>query len=537
MKKTIYYIAAAVLTLGLTSCAKEAAQEHPINTEGARQISVWAQIDDEATTKTALSGNDAEGYTVLWSEGDEITVADGLNSTFTLVEGAGTSRGRFVGTSEAGDGTYDVFYAASVATNYKKLPGTSRYNGDKVISSAPMAATITISNGVATITDFKNLCGLLRLTLKGSGTVKEIKIYASQALYGNFDILPDGSAVITSSPYNDYITQTCENGVSLSRTGTDFYISLPPNDYTGVKIDVSDFAGHTFTKTLKAEKSLNIARAQITPVSFSVTGLQGIPDTQDAVLPGVFSVSSSKKVHFSKGNLMAVKNSGSDYSWGFALNQYDYVGNRAGNTTIDNQATGSIVDLFGFSSAKNYFGISTYQSTAGYSGDLIDWGNAIDSEGTWFTLSLNEWKYLFGNNTARKDKYGSATVCGVKGLLFVPDVFNDPMTNKGSEAFVPRSGNAAWNANVYSGNDWSAMEDAGAVFLPTAGYRLYDEDTHATMVGNVGSICFYWSSSIESTSYLLQGYIIEYGEDKDIKEYSKARFFGHSVRLVTKVNQ
>lgn len=284
MKKTFYYIAAAVLTLGLASCAKEAAQEHPINPDGARQISVWAQVDDEATTKTALSGNNAEGYTVLWSEGDEITVADGLNSTFTLVEGAGTSRGRFVGTSEAGDGTYDVFYAASVATNYKTLRSTSQYNGDKDITSAPMVATITISNGEATITDFKNLCGLLRLTLKGSGTVKEIKIYASQALYGNFDILPDGSAVITSSPYNDYITQTCENGVSLSRTGTDFYISLPPNDYTGVKIDVSDFAGHTFTKTLKAEKSLNIARAQITPVAFSVTGLTNddVPLTWDS---------------------------------------------------------------------------------------------------------------------------------------------------------------------------------------------------------------------------------------------------------------
>lgn len=284
MKKISYYICAVVLTLGLASCAKEAAPEHPINTEGARQISVWAQIDDEATTKTALSGNDAEGYTVLWSEGDEITVADGLNSTFTLVEGAGTTRGRFVGTSEAGDGTYDVFYAVGVSTNHKNLPGTSRYNGDKVISSAPMAATITISNGEATITDFKNLCGLLRLTLKGSGTVKEIKIYAGQDLYGNFDILPDGSAVITSSPYNDYITQTCENGVSLSSTGTDFYFSLPPNDYTGVKIDVSDFAGHTFTKTLKAEKSLNIARAQITPVVFSVTGLtnDNVPLTWDS---------------------------------------------------------------------------------------------------------------------------------------------------------------------------------------------------------------------------------------------------------------
>lgn len=336
MKKTFYYIAAAVLTLGLASCAKEAAQEHPINTDGARQISVWAQIDDEATTKTALSGNDAEGYTVLWSEGDEITVADGLNSTFTLVEGAGTSRGRFVGTSEAGDGTYGVFYAASVATNYKTLRSTSQYNGDKVISSAPMAATITVSNGEATITDFKNLCGLLRLTLRGSGTVKEIKIYASQALYGNFDILPDGSAVIPSSPYNDYITQTCENGVSLSSTGTDFYISLPPDDYSGVKIDVSDFAGHTFTKTLKAEKSLNIARAQITPVAFSVTGLtnDNVPLTWDSPVGTVGMLDGRECVVVDLGGnvgkmAIATKNvgassptaNGTEMTWQNAVNQ------------------------------------------------------------------------------------------------------------------------------------------------------------------------------------------------------------------------
>ena len=52
-----------------------------------------------------------------------------------------------------------------------------------------------------------------------------------------------------------------------------FYISLLKNDYTGVKIEVSDFDGNKFTKTLKAGKSLNIARAQITPVAFTVTGL------------------------------------------------------------------------------------------------------------------------------------------------------------------------------------------------------------------------------------------------------------------------
>lgn len=117
MKKSFCIICAVVLTLGLASCTENADQEQPNNAEVARQISVWAQINDEATTKTSLSGNDAEGYHVLWSEGDEITVVDGWNSNFTLAEGAGTTHGRFVGTSETGDGTYNVFHSVGISTN------------------------------------------------------------------------------------------------------------------------------------------------------------------------------------------------------------------------------------------------------------------------------------------------------------------------------------------------------------------------------------------------------------------------------------
>lgn len=512
------------VVLGLVSCNKQELEST------GRMISIVANTESGLDTKTSLSGNDASGYQVLWSEGDEISAVDADGSTYnlTLSEGAGKTSGVFTSSENIPDGQYRLFYG----TNGSLLPRIQQYLGDGVISNAPMFSTVSVSEGKVPAAQFKNLCGLLRLSLKGTDTIKKIKISSDEDMSGIIYIQDDGTISFVRNHYQD-VSLDFGEGVELSAEGTDFYIALPPAEYHGVRIEFVPAEGETITKTLKAGKTLNIARALITPVSISLMPPAPKPD----VLCGVFSVSSSKKVRFSKGNLQATKNSGSGYSWGFANEQYQFVGAKAGNTTIDNQATGSIVDLFGFSSEKNYFGISTYQSTAGYSGDLIDWGKAIDSKGTWFTLSLNEWKYLFGNNTARKDKYGSATVCGVKGLLFVPDVFNDPMTNKGSEAFVPRSGNAAWNANVYSGNDWTSMEDAGAVFLPTAGYRLYDEDTHATLVGNVGSICFYWSSSIESTSIILQGYIIEYREDKDIAQYSKVRYLGHSVRLVTKVNQ
>lgn len=519
------------LMMGLTSCSNENLLGGAVGDNQSAVITIFASTEDQESTRTSLSGNDASGYQVLWSEGDEITAigADERPYQLTLSEGAGKTSGVFTSSEPMPDGNYKLFYG----TDGSLLPRIQQYMGDGVISNAPMFTSVSVIGGDVPATQFKNLCGLLRLTLKGNDTIKRINISSDEDMSGMIYVKDDGTISFVRNKFQD-VSLDFGEGVELSAEGTDFYIALPPAEYHGVKIEFVPAEGETITKTLKAGKTLNIARALITPVSISLLPPTPKPD----VLSGVFSVSSSKKVHFSKGNLQATKNSGSGYSWGFANEQYQFVGAKAGNTTIDNQATGSIVDLFCFSSEKNYFGISTSESNSVYSGNLKDWGKAIDSEGTWFTLSLDEWKYLFGNNTARKDKYGSATVCGVKGLLFVPDVFNDPMTNKGSEAFVPRSGNAAWNANVYSGNDWTSMEDAGAVFLPTAGYRFYDSwDTHATMVGNVGSICFYWSSSIESTSWLPQGYIIEYGEDKDIKEDSKARCTGHSVRLVTKVNQ
>ena len=70
------------------------------------------------------------------------------------------------------------------------------------------------------------------------------------------------------------------------------------------------------------------------PGVFTVAGPNGQSDTEDVV-----------KVVFSKGNLQAHYN-GSGYNWTFASNQYEYIGNNKGNTTIDGQTNGAIVDLF-----------------------------------------------------------------------------------------------------------------------------------------------------------------------------------------------
>lgn len=284
MKKRFYYIAVAVLALGLASCTKVATTpEQPATPEVPGQMTIVANIGDDASTKTTLSGDDQSGYDILWSEGDEIRFyfKNGDNyefRTYTLTEGAGTKYGKFTGPAvPAGiEYTARACYGDNLTTTglYSRLEIEQHYSEVPNASFSPMMANIEITDGVATLSDFKNIGGLLRLSLKGSGTVKEIKVTTDQSITGPFALDEDGAAVMVNFSQNKkYTILNCGEGVELSSTEKPFFISLPKGNYAGVKIEVSDFAGRTFTKTLKADKSLNIERAQITPATLTVTGL------------------------------------------------------------------------------------------------------------------------------------------------------------------------------------------------------------------------------------------------------------------------
>ena len=91
-----------------------------------------------------------------------------------------------------------------------------------------------------------------------------------------------------------------------------------------------------------------------------------IPDTPiipDGALPGLFSVSATKQVHFSQGNLQY---QASTNTWRFAEHQYDYVGTQTadycgfygGNVSgSDNRNISSTyngwIDLFGWGTGSN----------------------------------------------------------------------------------------------------------------------------------------------------------------------------------------
>ena len=234
----------------------------------------------------------------------------------------------------------------------------------------------------------------------------------------------------------------------------------------------------------------------------------------EVTLNGVFSVSLTKKVRFSRGNLQAkwqyVTNH-YEYVYDFAAHQYDYIGKAPGNTTIGDQDNGAVVDLFGWSTYEYIGGINISNDGSDYSGDFYDWGKDIGDGSTWRTLARGEWRFIFDNRHNAEHLYKmKVNVCGIKNCLIIaPDDFSGTIQSS------------------YDAATWAAAEAAGLVCLPPAGNR------DGLKVVNVGDGGLYWSASPnkddKDSAYRLSF------TTETINYNSGYRYKGFSVRLVTDV--
>jgi hypothetical protein len=211
--------------------------------------------------------------------------------------------------------------------------------------------------------------------------------------------------------------------------------------------------------------------------------VEAAPSVPDGALSGVFSVSSTKQVYFSKGNLQATYD-GSTWSWDFAKNQWDYIGadnNKVnGNGSVSSNCT---IDVFGWSTSSNNFGIHNSKTDGDYSGDFVDWGTAIGSG--WRTLTHDEWNFLLQSRTTTSGLlFAKANLFGtVHGLILFPDNYTHPDGLAAITAPNDATGNAGWNGNQYTAEEWAKMEAAGAVFLPAAGCREGTTNHNFNVIG------------------------------------------------------
>ena len=248
---------------------------------------------------------------------------------------------------------------------------------------------------------------------------------------------------------------------------------------------------------------------------------------------GTFSVSGSKQVTFSPGNLQYTQ---STNIWSFASTQWKVIGtgNVIGGSVTSSPNDGDRkfgtaladkVDLFGWSTSANNFGVSTSTSDSDYSGSFVDWGrNKIgnDAPNTWRTLTVYEWYYLLNYRNNASSLCGVAQVNGVNGLIFLPDNWTCPAGVTFKSGFHSNEGVGYYAAyQTFTAADWSKLEAAGAVFLPAAGCR------GGSNVDRVQGYGFYWSATGNDSNgaYDLYFYSGRAGT-------SDGYHYGHGVRLV-----
>ena len=261
--KKLFNILCAVLLLALSACQQvnpliePEVGLKPSGPEFTAQVEAFGagkHDGEDALTKTAL----ANGNSVVWSSGDQIAVFQGASSADRYQiseECVGTTEGAFsiVANREAAgvqtfnanvaiypyqDGltvipTEDGGYQITDVT----IPSVQTYVGGSFPNNSFLMAAIT--DGVDHhVLNFRNLCGALRLQLKGTMKVRSIMVqgHESERLSGNatLTIYSDGSAPTLEMVDDASLTATldCGEGVQLDADSSkEFILSIPPTKF------------------------------------------------------------------------------------------------------------------------------------------------------------------------------------------------------------------------------------------------------------------------------------------------------------------
>lgn len=517
MKRTnTFSIMAALLLAGIStivSCTKD--DEQPV--EGKTyHMTVTASKGGDNTKDLTINGTT---ISATWAEGETVTVYNetkGADLTGTLAaqsSGASTTlEGDLTGTIEEGDELTLKF----CSPDYSMQDGTLAYIASHCDYAEATVTVASVDDGVITASGnaaFENKQAIVKFSLMDAG--------------GN-----DLDASVLSVTVDDVI-----------------YATIPASDTNKLYVALPGISGKAVTLSAKVSGQwYNKTRANVTFVNGQYYTVAAKLEPK-GMLPGTFSVSGSKKVHFSQGNLQATYD-GSSWTWAFADNQY---GRAAGNTKVT--ATSpyisgeGTVDLFGWVGGSSTFdGVAQYgitSSTAtnninGYGNNStenlkFDWGTlAIRNGGNssncgWHTLTGGykesaEWKYLF-NSRSTSTSYAKAHLFSTTyGVILFPDNYTHP-TGVAAPTGVNATGNTSWNANTYTDVEWAKMEAAGAVFLPAAGYR------HESSVGDLDH-GYYWSSTTRDKNI---AWTVHFRPDVLDPNSNSNRSYGCSVRLVCTV--
>lgn len=266
MKRLLFLLLSAIV-LCFTGCRKE----KPDNPSPFVPV--------ESYSVTAVS--DVVDYSVLWSENDSFVQIyekeDGIIAALALniKSGAGAREAGFESDSAPVEPLVSLYPASFLdAGNLKKAtdgtvpviwPDVQKYTGTS-IPSCPMYST---DKGSTVL--FKNVGGILKVTAKGSGRVKNIRLISSSPVSGraDFDV---STAELTFSEGLGKIDLDCGPGLELTADGVDFNICIPCTSITDAGLVFTlDYNGRDVTTFAALESDVAVSAGKIVSASVDVS--------------------------------------------------------------------------------------------------------------------------------------------------------------------------------------------------------------------------------------------------------------------------
>lgn len=510
MKKISYILTllTTASTLLLSSCAKEKA----VGIAEGELVECTLQAEVAGTgggleidTKVALN---SDGVTPNWESGDQILVLDadkkpvGADGKFTLSSGAGTASATFKGKVKSGQVPTYAIYPVSVydaATGSFTLSATQDGTMASAFKKAVMLGKISEST-----TTFTNACAVLTFNTGdygksgGDPAIKSVKVSASCSstpapLAGNFNINWTATPpTITAAGTGTVSELTIELPSTLWANDKDIYIPIfPQSAATSMEYEFTNASG------IPAEVSYNFSAAIAGGILKDLGTAQGMEFKIPDWMTGVFSISSTKKVVFSKGNLYY---DGSEFK--FEENQTDSRSIGGYNAYIGRQDTvtpdghyglfffhrspeGAMADEYPMV-PNPYYMITTDQE---YTYDLEESDNLFAHNMTIcgkqsYVLDRSEWEYLSNSNRMKN--------AGIEA--YISSDYDNRFIIEGEEVvgtfFFPDEYNGPQNIGETGLSTWKEIYDAGVLFM---GNHFLDNSFGGIFIACIEQRYRYWT--------------------------------------------
>lgn len=268
----------------------------------------------EESTKTSLDND----LNVLWTRGDQVALfcANTASEQYQVTDASDgktsatlnkVASGSFVaGTEIDANVAYYPYSSLDLTKNGSAfnlgvtLPSTQTYSSSSFGNGAFPMVAVTATTSDNTLA-FKNVCGALKLQLKGTARVKTITLTGnnSEVICGTSTITAQNGVLptIVMTGTGKTVTLNCGTGVQLdSDNATQFIIALPPTSFTsGFSVIVTDTDNKQMEITTSKSQTItrsNILRMPVVTFSGTAPDYSKVPFTITST--GSTSVSLSK---------------------------------------------------------------------------------------------------------------------------------------------------------------------------------------------------------------------------------------------------